>query len=108
MNLDQRIKNALAGICDVVVPQVYTGTATEYIVFNYSEYPLVFADDEPQSIGYSVQVHLFVPLKANPHTKKEQIKNALFEAGFTYPSIQDVTDEEGQHYVFEFEYEDVI
>ena len=49
-----------------------------------------------------------MPLKANPHTKKEQIKNALFEAGFTYPSIQDVTDEEGQHYVFEFEYEDVI
>jgi hypothetical protein len=108
MNLDARIKTALTGICDVIVPQVYTGDATEYIVFNYSEYPLAFADDAPQSIGYSVQVHLFMPLKANPNTKKEQIKNALFEAGFTYPSIQDVTDDEGQHYVLECEFEGAV
>ena len=95
-------------ICDVVVPQVYTGAETEYIVFNYSEYPLEFADDAPQTVGYSVQVHLFLPLKVNPNTKKESIKNALFSAGFTYPSIQDVTDEEGQHYVFEFTYNEAI
>ena len=108
MNLDERIRTALDGVCDVIVPQVYTGTATEYIVFNYSEYPLVFADDAPQSIGYSVQIHLFVPLKVNPNTKKESIKTALFSAGFTYPSIQDVTDEDGQHYVFEVAYSEVI
>jgi hypothetical protein len=108
MNLDERIRTALSGICDVVVPQVYTGDAQEYIVFNYSEYPLVFADDTPQSIGYSVQVHLFMPLKVNPNTKKESIKTALFSAGFTYPSIQDVTDDEGQHYVFETTYNEAI
>jgi hypothetical protein len=108
MNLDAKIKAALAGICGVIVPQVYTGNATEYIVFNYSEYPLVFADDEPQEVGYSIQVHLFMPLKVNPNTKKESIKNALFSAGFTYPSIQDVTDDEGQHYVFEVAYSEAI
>ena len=104
MNLDARIRTALAGICDVVVPQVYTGTATEYIVFNYSEYPLEFADNAPHTVGYSIQVHLFMPLKANPNTIKNSIQNALFTAGFSYPSIQDVTDEEGQHYVFLTEY----
>ena len=108
MNLDARIKAALAGICGVVVPQVYTGTATEYIVFNYSEYPLEFADNAPHTVGYSIQVHLFMPLKANPNTKKNSIQNALFTAGFSYPSIQDVTDEEGQHYVFMSTYEELI
>ena len=108
MNLDERIRTALDGVCDVIVPQVYTGDAQEYIVFNYSEYPLVFADDEPQEVGYSIQVHLFLPLKVNPNTKKDSIKNALFSAGFTYPSIQDVTDDEGQHYVAETTYSEAI
>ncbi len=104
MNLDARIRAALTDICDVVVPQVYTGDAQEYIVFNYSEYPLEFADDAPQTVGYSIQVHLFMPLKVNPNAKKDSIKNALFSAGFSYPSIQDVTDDEGQHYVAETTY----
>ena len=108
MNLDERIRTALAGICDVVVPQVYTGEKPEYIVYNYSEYPISFANNSPRMTGYSVQVHLFMPLKVNPNTKKASIKNALFAAGFTYPSIQDVTDEEGQHYVFETTYNEAI
>lgn len=108
MNLNQRIREALAGICDVIVPQVYTGDATEYIVFNYSEYPLEFADNAPHTVGYSVQVHYFCPLKKNPNAIKDDIQNSLFTAGFSYPSIQDVTDEEGQHYVFQCTYEEVI
>ena len=108
MNLDARIRTALDGVCDVIVPQVYTGDAHEYIVFNYSEYPLEFADNAPHTVGYSVQVHLFMPLKANPNTMKNNIQNSLFTAGFSYPSIQDVTDEEGQHYVFMSTYEELI
>ena len=108
MNLDARIRTALTGICDVIVPQVYTGDATEYIVFNYSEYPLEFADNAPHTVGYSIQVHLFMPLKANPNTMKNSIQNVLFTAGFSYPSIQDVTDGDGQHYVFMSTYEELI
>lgn len=108
MNLDARIRTALTGICDIIVPQVYTGDTQEYIVFNYSEYPLEFADNAPQSIGYSVQVHYFCPLKKNPNAIKDDIQNSLFTAGFSYPSIQDVTDEEGQHYVFSCTFEELI
>lgn len=108
MTVDQRIRAALADICDVIKPNVYTGDATEYIVYNYSEYPLEFADNAPQSIGYSVQVHYFCPLGKNPNTIKDNIQNSLFTAGFSYPSIQDVTDEEGQHYVFLSTYEELI
>ncbi len=108
MNLDERTRTALDGVCDVIVPQVHTGDATEYIVFNYSEYPLEFADNAPKMIGYSVQVHYFCPMNKNPNTMKNSIQNALFTAGFSYPSIQDVTDEEGQHYVFLTTYEELI
>lgn len=108
MTLDQRIRAALAGVCDVIKPNVYTGDATEYIVYNYSEYPLEFADNAPQSIGYSVQVHYFCPLKKNPNAIKDDIQNSLFTAGFSYPAIQDVTDEDGGHYVFQCVYEELI
>lgn len=107
MTVDQRIKTALNGIVADIVPHIYTGTATEYITFNYTEYPLEFADNAPQTIGYSVQVHYFCPLNKNPNTIKDNIQNSLFSAGFSYPHIQDVTDEDGQHYVFETELEEL-
>ena len=108
MSIDATIKNAITPIVPIVKPNIYTGSETEYIVFNYSEYPLEFADNAPHTVGYSVQVHLFMPLKANPNTMKNSIQDALFTAGFSYPSIQDVTDEEGQHYVFLSTYEELI
>lgn len=114
MSIDETIKTALQPLIpkpdpakSTVVPQIYTGTATEYITFNYSEYPLEFADNAPQTIGYSVQVHYFCPLKKNVQTIKDNIQNALFTAGFSYPQIQDVTDGDGQHYVFLTTYEEL-
>lgn len=108
MNLDEKIRTALSGIVDTIVPHVYTGGSTEYIVFNYSEYPLEFAADAPRTIGHAIQVHLYMPMSANPNATKALIKTALFTAGFEYPSIQDVSDLDGQHYVFETEYVEVI
>ena len=104
MSIDATIRTALTPIVPIVKPNVHSGSETEYIVFNYSEYPLEFADNAPKMIGYSVQVHYFCPMNKNPNTIKNNIQNALFTAGFSYPSIQDVTDEEGQHYVFLTEY----
>lgn len=108
MSIDATIRTALTPIVPIVKPNVHTGSETEYIVFNYSEYPLEFADNAPKMIGYSVQVHYFCPMNKNPNTIKTNIQNALFTAGFSYPSIQDVTDEEGQHYVFMSTYEEQI
>ena len=44
---------------------VYKGTATEYIVFNYTELPADFADDDAAHYRYLVQVHLYAPLEKN-------------------------------------------
>lgn len=42
---------------------VYKGAATEYIVFNYTELPADFADDDAEHYRYLVQVHLYAPLE---------------------------------------------
>ena len=89
MNLDERIRTTHCREYDVIVPQVYTGDAQEYIVFNHSEYPLEFADDAPQTVGYSIQ-SICLLLKVNG--TKDVSKRFVF-AGFAIN--QDVTDNEG-------------
>ena len=103
MSIDVTIRNAITPIAPIVKPNIYTGSETEYIVFNYSELPTLHADGRPHAIRYLVQVHWYLPLKTNPNTKKKQIKNALHGAGFTYPSTTNASDGEGQHFVFEME-----
>lgn len=102
MNLNQRIREALTEICDVIVPQVYTGDAQEYIVFNYFTLPTTFGDNEPEHEVYYIQLHYFAPLGKNILEMKKQIKRAIKEAGFTYPSTTDASDNEARHVVFEF------
>lgn len=50
----------LVGTLDSLLPTadgVYKGAATEYIVFNYTELPADFADDDAAHYRYLVQVH---------------------------------------------------
>ena len=108
MSINSTIRSAVTPIVAVCVPDVYTGTATEYCTFNAAEYPTGFADDVPTHIGYSAQVHYFCPTGVNPEAKKTALKNALFAAGFSYPEIQNMTDADGQHYVLECEFIDAV
>ena len=108
MSINSAIKAAVEPIVSVCVPNVYKGEATEYCTFNYSEYPTDFADNASQMTGYSIQVHWFLPLNGNPLVKKAQIKTALIAAGFDDPTVVDVTDDAGQHYVFETGYAEVL
>lgn len=104
MSVDATIRTALTPIVPIVKPNVHTGTELEYIVFNYTELPTLHADNHPHAIRYLVQVHWYLPTNANPNTKKKQIKQALLNADFTYPSTTNASDGEGQHFVFEMEY----
>ena len=104
MSLNTIIRSAIAPIVPECVPDQYTGTATEYCTFNYSEIPDAFGDESPEAIRYLVQLHYFLPAGANPYAKKKQLKNALMNAGFTYPSVTNASDSDGQHYVLEVEY----
>ena len=104
MSLNTIIRAAITPIVPECVPDQYTGTETEYCTFNYSEIPDAFGDESPEAIRYLVQLHYFLPTGTNPYTKKKQLKNALMNAGFTYPSVTNASDSDGQHYVLEVEY----
>lgn len=106
MSVNRTIKCAIEPIVPVCVPDIYTGNATEYCTFNYTELPANFGDNKPNAIRYLVQVHWLSPSGVNPATKKKKIKNALYDADFTYPVVVNATDADGQHYVFECEYVD--
>lgn len=82
MNVNPLIIAALTPLGMPVEPDIYTGDATEYITFNYSdERPVVYADDVDITDETSVQVHYFT--KGNPQANKKAIRKALRNAGFS-------------------------
>ena len=105
MSLESVIRTGLQPIVPVVEPNLYTGDATEYIVFNYDEI-FFYAEGTAKERICLVMVHWYMPKKENPLEKKKQIAQALANSGFTYPTINNASDGDGQHYVFECEYAD--
>lgn len=89
---------------DNVFPDVYVGTAEEYVVWNYSIIPEIWADSTPHAARYLVQVHLYSPREKNPAEAILELDRALWAAGFTWPSVTNASDEEGQHHVLQCEY----
>ena len=102
MSVDARIKSAVDSFGFPVENSVYHGQAEEYLVFNYFTLPRTFGDDEPEHEEYFIQLHYFAPLRKNILEMKRQIKRAIVEAEFSYPSTVDASDNEARHIVFEF------
>lgn len=102
MSTDEKIISALNPIVETVVPVVYHGEEKEYIVFNYNTL-FFYAEGTAKARRDLVQIHWFLPLKGNPNAKKKLIADAINEAGFTYPSIENASNNDNQHYVFECE-----
>jgi len=89
VNVNSKVINALSGLNLPVSANVYNGTATEYITFNYAdERPVVRADDKDILDEVTIQVHYFT--KGNPSVKKKQIRDALRDAEFTIQSVQEL------------------
>lgn len=89
-----------------VFPDVYTGSLLKYIVWNYSQIPAVYAESAPHAARYAVQVHYYLPHKENPQAAILSLSRALFDRDFTWPTVTDATDSDGQHWVLECEYAD--
>lgn len=103
MSCDKAINTAFASILPLF-PNVYTGDQLEYLVYNYEVIPEVYAESVSHASRYLIQLHLYLPDKVNPNTYKLSIITACVSGGFTYPSMTNASDQDGQHYVFEFEY----
>ena len=101
------LQEALArGYAGAVFPNVYSGPLLEYVVWNYDELPRVFADSAPHASVYLVQVHLYCPQRKNPTEAIQALRRALWDAHFTWPSLTDASDSDGQHWVLECQYTD--
>lgn len=88
MNVNAIVKSALASLNLPIAANVYTGTADEYITFNYAdERPALRADDEDVLDETTIQVHYFT--RGNPQTNKKAIRRLLRAAGFTIQSTQE-------------------
>ena len=101
----ERIATALKPLYgENIYPDVYVGSALEYIVYNYSIIPAVYAERAPHAARYLVQVHLYSPREKSPTAAILAIDRALFAAGFTWPSVTDASDADGQHHVIQCEF----
>lgn len=105
--MSEKLQTALNTVLpDAVYPIVNTGGGTEYFVWNYSVIPTLWAESRPNAARYLVQAHYYCPHRKNPQTTILAAERALVDAGFTWPSLTDASDEDGQHWVLECEYTD--
>lgn len=107
MSVNERIIAAATAVVPVCVPGAYApaeGEAAEiYCTFNVTQVPECFGDDAPEVLLDLVQLHLFAPRGMNTMTLRRDLRRAVFQAGFTYPTVEDASDLEGQHFVLEFQ-----
>lgn len=97
MNINPLIISALTPILGVAPsPNVYTGTATEHITFNYAdERPVLNADDTDILDSTTIQVHYFT--KSNPQPNKKAIRKALRSAGFSIQKTEELYESDTKY-----------
>ena len=104
-NVDDALQAALQAVLPgKVFPTVYTGEEREYIVTSHMTIPAVFADGKPGAARHLCTVRYFLPWKVNPNATLLRIQEALSDADFTWPTVTDISDKEGQGYALECEY----
>ena len=107
--VNELIVNVLAKFInkDDVKCLTYTGQADTYCVFNLaSNKGINFADDEPENTESSIQVHIFTKKPAEYKRLKNNVRKALFKAGFSYPALTENYEKETKfyHIVYECEF----
>lgn len=110
MSVAEVISSALSQFGD----PVYAGTKESvtnapdtgrYYVFNLISSCRLFADDAPEAEVTFATISFFCPLEFDGfEQRRSQTKQALFNAGFTWPSTTDASDADSRHVVFECEF----
>lgn len=109
MTLNERIIAVVTPIVPVCVPDLLVTEAGEtpperYCTFNYTELPDGLGDNCAALTRALVQVHYFAPLRESTIKTRHALRDAIAAVDdFTLPSIENATDETGQHYVLEFD-----
>lgn len=108
MTVNEIIIKALEPFGIPVKPDFYNGPEPKYFTFNYADdRGADYGDNMPLSAVVYMQIHYFCPMTEDYLYAKKKIRKALFNAGFTYPSVTDATiaEDEIRHLVFECDIE---
>lgn len=109
MSIASRIIEAVSFTKLPCVQVSYNGNEETYFTFNLQAIPSAFADDSPDADIWLIQLHLYAPFTLDTTKLRRRVRNAIHNAGFTYPDLTDAssgirsTDGTEQHIVFEFE-----
>jgi len=109
MTVQKLIMDTLGPMGYAVVPDIYEGDDKKYYTYTIADdRGAYFADDLPISNRVSVQIHFFLPIKENYIKERNQTRQLLLHAGFTYPVITMITEPDTQkrHIIFECEVEE--
>ena len=97
-----KVRAAVLPIVPICDPGAYRGRAQEYCVYSMFRRPADFGDDRPGAMIYEISVHYFLPISLNPERRLSALQSALGALG-TWPTVEDASDLEGQHYVLELQ-----
>lgn len=109
MTLNESIIAVVSPVVPVCVPDILVTKAGEtpperYCTFNYTELAEGIGDNAAHLTRALVQVHYFAPLRESTIKTRHALRDAIAAVDdFTLPSIENATDETGQHYVLEFD-----
>jgi hypothetical protein len=111
MSVNKAIRTALAEYINAgwpVHPDTVRTDADHYITFNtYYDKGDDYGDDAPESNVLSVYVHMYLPDKENYLQHKSKVRKLLFEGGFSYANVTELTDPDREglrHIIFDVEY----
>ena len=109
MSVFERLAGVLNGLCIENYARSYSGTSPRYAVYDAPTVPICFGNQAPYLERYLVTVHYYCPAGENTLSLQRRLKRALFEAGFTWPSVTTGGSEaDYQHLVFECEIEAAV
>ena len=106
MTVNQQIKRALEPFGYPVKPDRYTGSEKKWITFNEADNRAVMhGNNRPLGDQVAMQIHFFLPIDENYLKERREIRKALLGAGFTYPIITMLTEDDTgyRHIIFECE-----
>lgn len=108
MSVASRLRDALAEF-DIPIEAVsHNGIEDTYMVFFIGAYAGNYLDDAPTTDTWEISLHLIAPYTRNTTLLRQQIRNRLYAAGFSYPRMTDASNGKNsndgiqQHIIFDF------
>lgn len=108
MTLEEKLVAAVVPIVPICRPHYYRRSSDEkmpeeFCSYSFDRLPTLFSSGRPGKLRKSFLLNYCCPINVNPAEKIIALANAIVDAGFTYPTVTDASDEDYGNYAFEFE-----